>query len=133
MIYFSILTSISVSDRLAYLNFVQGSLAASLSTKLDNARAPLKALRGAEANLLPKRNIRNGLQATIARLENEQVKGNDRKIAEMREALKRAEAEDEHLEKEVELLKRKALRESEQIKWDALREVGVLAIRMYRF
>jgi molecular chaperone GrpE (heat shock protein) len=66
-------------------------------------------------------------------LENEQVKGNDRKIAEMREALKRAEAEDEHLEKEVELLKRKALRESEQIKWDALREVGVLAIRTYRF
>jgi hypothetical protein len=42
----------------------------------------------------------------------------------LREALKRAEAEDEQLEKEIELLKRKALRESEQLKWEALREYG---------
>jgi len=115
--------SISVSDRIAYLNFVQGSLAASVASKLDNARAPLKLLRGAEATLQPKRNIRTGMQTAIGRLESEQVKGNDRKIAELRESLKKAEAEDEGLEKELELLKRKALRESEQIKWDALREV----------
>jgi hypothetical protein len=121
--YSSVLKSISVSDRLAYLNFVQGSLAASVAGKLDSARVPLKAYRDAEVTLQPKRNIRTGMQTAIGRLESEQVKGNDRKIAEMREALKKAEAEDEHLEKDLELMKRKALKESEQIKWDALREV----------
>ena len=80
-------------------------------------------MRDAETNLQPKRNIRIGIQTAIGRLESEQVKGNDKKIAELREALRKAEAEDEALEKELELLKRKALRESEQIKWDALREV----------
>jgi archaellum component FlaC len=71
------------------------------------------------------------MQATLARLENEQVKGNEKRIADIREALKKVEAEDEHLEKEVELLKRKALRESEQIKWDALREVWMSTLRKY--
>jgi len=63
------------------------------------------------------------MQTAIGRLESEQVKGNDKKIAELRESLKKVEVEDEALEKELEILKRKALRESEQIKWDALREV----------
>lgn len=71
------------------------------------------------------------MQATIARLESEKVKGNERKIAEIREALKKVEAEDEQLEKEIDLLKRKALRESEQIKWNALREVGTLSLRCH--
>jgi len=118
----------TVSDRLAYLNFVQGSLAGSLSAKLESARSPFKALRDAETNIQPKRNVRIGIQTTIARLEHEQVKGNDKKIAELREALKRAEAEDQQAEKEVELLKRKAIRESEQIKWDAIREVGIFRL-----
>ncbi|PPQ88616.1 hypothetical protein CVT25_010192 [Psilocybe cyanescens] len=110
--------------KLAYLNFVQGSLASSLSTKLDGARVPLKALRDAEATLQPRRNIRAGLQTQISRLEHEQQKGGDKRIAEVREQLHKAELDDQHLEKEVELLKRKAIRESEQIKWDAIREYG---------
>lgn len=118
----------TVSDRLAYLNFVQGSLASSLSAKLESARNPVKAFRDAEMNIQPKRNIRTGIQTTINRLEHEQVKGNDKKIAEVREALKRAEAEDQQAEKELELLKRKAVRESEQIKWDAIREVGIFRL-----
>ena len=120
---FFFLNPFPVTDRLAYLNFVQGSLALSLSAQLDAARAPFKSLRDVEASLLPKRNIRAGMQSTIARLEHEHVKGNDKQIANMREALKKLEAEDEHLEKEAELSKRKALRESESIKWDAFREV----------
>ncbi|KAH9486874.1 Sphingolipid long chain base-responsive protein LSP1 [Psilocybe cubensis] len=113
-----------VTDRLAYLNFVQGSLASSLSAKLDAARAPLKALRDAEASLQPRRNIRAGFQTQIARLEHEQQKGGDKRIAEVRDQLRKAELDDQPLEKEVELLKRKAVRESEQIKWDAIREYG---------
>jgi hypothetical protein len=114
----------AVTDRLAYLNFVQGSLSASLSVKLDTARAPFKALRDAETQLQPRRNIRAGLQLQIARAENEQKPG-DKRIADLREQLRRAESEDQQLEREVELLKRKAVRESEQIKWDAIREVNI--------
>ncbi|KAJ3481131.1 hypothetical protein NLJ89_g12233 [Agrocybe chaxingu] len=113
-----------VTDRLAYLNFVQGSLATSLSDKLDTARAPLKALRDAETALQPRRNIRVGLQGQIGRLEHEQAKTNDKRIFELREQLRKAEAEDLPQEREIEVLKRKAVRESEQIKWDAIREYG---------
>ncbi|KAF9229348.1 hypothetical protein BS17DRAFT_17896 [Gyrodon lividus] len=111
-----------VTDRLAYLNFVQGSLSASLSVKLDAARSPLKALRAAETNIAPKRNIRAGLRNQIARLEHSKEKGAERRVAELKDQLVRAEKNDEHLEKEIELLKRKAVRESEQVKWDAIRE-----------
>jgi hypothetical protein len=117
---------IAVTDRLAYLNFVQGSLSASLAVKLDGARSPLKALRSAETNITPKRNIRDGLRIQIARIEHSQEKGAERRAAELKEQLARAEKNDEHLEKEFDLLKRKVIRESEQIKWDAIREVNVL-------
>ncbi|KAF8912723.1 Eisosome component PIL1-domain-containing protein [Gymnopilus junonius] len=113
-----------VTDRIAYLNFVQGSLASSLSSKLDSARGPLKALRDAETNLQPRRNIRAGIQNQIGRLEHEQHKGKDKQIADLREQLRKAEFDDHQLELEVELLKRKAVRESEQLKWDAIREYG---------
>jgi hypothetical protein len=41
----------------------------------------------------------------------------------LRGQLKKAESDDQQAEREVEILKRKAVRESEQLKWDALREV----------
>lgn len=113
-----------VSDRLAYLNFVQGSLASSVAIKLNNARAPFKALRDAEAALVPKRNFRAGLRTQISRIEHNQEKGMERKLPELRQTLAKAELVDEPLEKELEILKRKALRESEAQKWDAIREFG---------
>ncbi|KAF8560412.1 hypothetical protein OG21DRAFT_1502699 [Imleria badia] len=113
-----------VTDRLAYLNFVHGSMSATLAGKLDSARAQLKALRDAEAAIVPKRNIRAGLRNQIVRLEHSQEKGTERRIAELKEQLARAESNDEHLEKELELLKRKAIRESEQKKWEAIFEYG---------
>ncbi|KDQ63684.1 hypothetical protein JAAARDRAFT_53873 [Jaapia argillacea MUCL 33604] len=113
-----------VSDRLAWLNFIQGTLASSLAAKLDAARTPLKGLRDAEAGLLPRRNIRNGMQLQISRIEHEQAKGMEARIGQLREQLKKAELEDEPLEREIDILKRKALRESEAIKWEALREYG---------
>ena len=39
--------------------------------------------------------------------------------------LKKMEDEDEPAEKELELLMRKAVRESEQLKWEAVREVSI--------
>lgn len=117
---------ITVTDRLAFLNFVQGSLSGTLAVKLDGARSPLKALRDAEAAITPKRNIRAGLRYQIARLEHNQEKGGERRLAELREQLSRAERNDEQLEKQIELLKRKAIRESEQRKWEAIREVRCL-------
>ncbi|KAG2159930.1 Eisosome component PIL1-domain-containing protein [Suillus bovinus] len=113
-----------VTDRLAYLNFVQGSLASSVAMKLDGARAPFKALRDAEAVLTPKRNFRAGLRNQISRIEHNQEKGMERKLSELKQTLSKAEHVDEPLEKELEILKRKAVRESESQKWDAIREFG---------
>lgn len=99
-------------------------MSATLAGKLDAARAPLKALRDAEVAIAPKRNIRAGLRNQIARIEHSQEKGTERRVAELKEQLSRAECNDEHLEKELELLKRKAIRESEQKKWEAIQEVS---------
>ncbi|KAG1801559.1 Eisosome component PIL1-domain-containing protein [Suillus plorans] len=113
-----------VTDRLAYLNFVQGSLASSVAIKLNNARAPFKALRDAEAVLGPKRNFRAGLRTQISRMEHNLEKGMEQKLSELKQTLAKAEHVDEPLEKEHEILKRKAVRESESQKWDAIREFG---------
>ncbi|KAG1833871.1 Eisosome component PIL1-domain-containing protein [Suillus variegatus] len=113
-----------VTDRLAYINFVQGSLASSVAIKLNNARAPFKALRDAEAVLGPKRNFRAGLRTQISRMEHNLEKGMEQKLSELKQTLAKAEHVDESLEKEHEILKRKAIRESESQKWDAIREFG---------
>lgn len=115
----------SVTDRLAYINFVHGQLSSTLATKLDAARTPFKTLRDAETAITPRRNIRTGLENQIARLENDQQKGSDKKIAELRDQLRKAELDDAGQEREIEILKRKAVRESEKFKWEAIREVGV--------
>ncbi|KAL4261138.1 Eisosome component PIL1-domain-containing protein [Pleurotus pulmonarius] len=111
-----------VSDRLAYLNFVQGALASSLAVKLDSARIPFKALRDAETSLAPRRNLRAGLHAQLAKLEHDQVKGGEKKILEIKDQIRKAEMDDASQEKEIELLKRKALRDGETLKWEAIRE-----------
>ncbi|KAF9056230.1 Eisosome component PIL1-domain-containing protein [Panaeolus papilionaceus] len=113
-----------VTDRLAYLNFVQGSLATSLATKLDGARVPFKALRDAEIAIQPRRNIRASLQNQISRIEHDQQKGYEKKLGDLRDQLRKAELDDQHQERDIEILKRKAVRESEQLKWDAIREYG---------
>jgi hypothetical protein len=113
----------TVTDRLAYLNFVHGSLATSLAVKLDGARAPFKNLRDTEAALTPRRNIRAGLQLQLNRIEHDQPKGLEKRTAELKEQLRKLNLEDQPQETEVELLKRQAVRESEQQKWDAIREV----------
>lgn len=112
-----------VTDRLAYLNFVQGSLASTLATKLDTARAPFKALRDAETAIAPRRNIRTNLHNQLAKLEHDQQKGQEKKIAEIKDQIRKAELDDASQEREIEILKRKAARESERLKWEAIREV----------
>lgn len=130
--YFTPLTSLdSVSDRLAYLNFVSGSLASSLAVKLDAARSPLKLLRDAENALAPRRNIRASLHQQLTRLEHDNQKGMEKKIAELKDQIRKAESDDLPQEKEIELLKRKGVRESEQLKWEAIREVRFTLIAIF--
>jgi hypothetical protein len=114
------------SDRLGFLNYVAGSLASTLAVKLDAARSPLKELRDKEVTLAQRRNVRVGLRNQLGRLEHSQEKGLEKRIAELKEQIAKAEKDDEPIEKEHEILLRKALRESEQQKFQALREVGGL-------
>ncbi|KAF9453756.1 hypothetical protein P691DRAFT_657438 [Macrolepiota fuliginosa MF-IS2] len=113
-----------VTDRLAYLNFVKGSLAGTLATKLDAARTPFKALRDAETAITPRRNIRTSLYNQLAKIEHDQQKGQEKKIAEVKDQIRKAELDDAPQEREIEVLKRKAVAESERLKWEAIREYG---------
>ena len=126
--YFSRIDGLAnaVTDRLAYLNFVQGSLSNTLALQLDTARAQLKNLRDTETAITPRRNIRAGLSSQIARIEHEQQKGYERRLEDLKAQLKKHEDEDSDQEKQIQILKRKAIKESEQKKWDAIREVGFL-------
>lgn len=107
------------------MNFVQGSLAGTLAIKLNSSRQTLKELRDAENSLAPRRNARAGIENQISRIEHQQEKGMEAKLAQLREQLSRAQSEDEALEKDILLLKRKAVKESETEKWNALREVSM--------
>ena len=83
-----------VTDRLAYLNFVHGALSGTLASSLDSSRASFKALRDAERTLQPKRQRRYNIHGQITRLEHEQAKGSEQRLAELRQQLHAAEAED---------------------------------------
>ena len=118
-----------VTDRLAWLSYVHGSLAGTLATKLDSARGSFKHLRDAENALAPRRNIRIGLQNQIARIEHDQKKDQQQRLAELKVQLQRNEEEDAVAEKDIQILKRKAIRDTEQEKWEAVREVSICASR----
>jgi hypothetical protein len=68
--------------------------------------------------------MRTGLRLQINRIEHERPKGAEKRLADLRDQLKKVEADDQPAEREIEIMKRKAVRESEQQKWDALREYG---------
>jgi len=65
------------------------------------------------------------MQIQLAKLEHDQQRGAEKKMAELKDQIRKAEIDDQAQEKEVELLKRKAVRESEHLKWEAMREVSV--------
>ena len=113
----------AVSDRLGFVHYVSGSLAATLSNKLDEARIPLKELRDNEVAVSQRRNIRTGLEQQISRVENSRERGYEKRLAELKAQLAKAENDDEPLEKQHDIVLRKTLRESEQQKFNALREV----------
>ena len=113
----------AVSDRLAFLNFIAGSLANTLSEKLNTVRLPLKELRDSEVALSQRRSVRTGLEHQISRVENSRERGYEKRLAELEEQLAKAESDDEPAQKQHEILLRKALKESELAKFQALREV----------
>jgi len=113
-----------VTDRLAYLNFVHGSLSSTLAQKLDSARASLKILRDAENSIAPRRQQRNAVQVQINRIEHEKPKGLENRLADLKAQQKKLDADDENSEREIEILKRKGVKDSEAWKWAAIREYG---------
>ncbi|KAG9120921.1 hypothetical protein FRC07_003341 [Ceratobasidium sp. 392] len=118
-----------VSDRIAYLNFVHGSLASELGQSLDSARASYKSLRDAETALHPRRTNRSNMKAEIERIKAAGSSGKApangaERVAELQSQLAKAEADDDPQEREVALLKRRALVECERKKWAAFREYG---------
>jgi len=54
------------------------------------------------------------------------AEGHGETLSDLRGQLKKAEQDDLPLQREIELLKRKAVRESERLKWEAVREVGFI-------
>jgi Eisosome component PIL1 len=113
----------AVSDRLGFLNYIAASLASTLSAKLNTARLPLKELRDNEVALVQKRSIHTGLEQQISRIENSREKGSEKRLAELKEQLAKVTSDNEPVEKQHDILLRKALKESEQVKFQALREV----------
>lgn len=114
------------SDRLGWLSYVQGELAQTLANKIDAARAPYKELRAAEAKYAPRRTQRTNLEAQIKRLETENQRGKEQKIADIQKQIARLDDESRDEINQLEILKRKAFKESEQLKWEAFREVSCL-------
>lgn len=84
----------------------------------------MKAVRDEESNLTPRRNIRDGITQQINRIKSDGQKGTavDQKISELENQLRKAKSEDEDVEKQFEILKRKSVKESEEVKWTAVRE-----------
>ncbi len=67
---------------------------------------------------LPRRNIRAGIQLQINKIKGDGQKGAaiDRRLAELQESLKKAELEDQESENQLEISKRKSIKESESAK-----------------
>lgn len=90
------------------------------------SRTAWKHVRDAEAELVPRRTIRQNFKNDIARIQNPAGRtGNlDAKLQQLEAQLKKAETDDAPLEKEVDLLRRAAIKESEAVKWKAFRDVS---------
>lgn len=93
------------------------------------SRTAWKHVRDAEAGLVPRRAIQQNLKNEIARIRAGPPSGGrngnlDTKLQQLEEQLKKAEADDGPLERELDLLKRAAVKESEAMKWKAFRDVS---------
>ena len=92
------------------------------------SRVAWKNVRDAEAGLVPRRTIRQNFKSEIARVRATQASGRngnlDPKLHQLEAQLQKAEADDAPLEKELDLLRRAAIKESEAVKWKAFRDVS---------
>ena len=101
-----------------------------MANKIDAARGPYKELRAAETKYAPRRTQRTNLEAQIKRLETENQRGKEQKIADIQKQIARLDDESRDEVNQLEILKRKAFKESEQLKWEAFREVSCLLGRV---
>ena len=93
------------------------------------SRTAWKHVRDAEAGLVPRRTIQQNFKSEIARIRAGPPSGGrngnlDAKLHQLEDQLKKAESDDAPLERELDLLKRAAVKESEAIKWKAFRDVS---------
>ena len=116
-----------MSDRLAYLSYVQGTLNSDISSKIDASRVPFKTARNTETVLVNKRSQWAGIESQITRLRSEVGSGRappgaQPKLAELEQQrtalLNEVRSEDKNLNQQ----KLAALKQSESIKWQAVRE-----------
>jgi peptidoglycan hydrolase CwlO-like protein len=83
------------------------------------------------ATLAPRRNNRTALETQIGKIESGEtrVQNPQAKIAELRSQLDKLAREDDPQERENESLKRRGIRDSEGMKWQAIREVRFASSR----
>lgn len=98
-------------------------------------RAAWKHVRDAEAGLVPRRIMQQNFKNEISRIRASQTSsgrtGNlDAKLQQLEEQLKKAETDDAPLERELDLLKRAAIKETEAVKWKAFRDVSEDCLRL---
>ncbi|KAJ7828560.1 hypothetical protein B0H14DRAFT_3466244 [Mycena olivaceomarginata] len=79
--------------------------------------------------LLPKRNVCTGTQLQITHIEQEQPRGMEKRLVDLKEQLKNYNHEDQLQETEINLLKHKAVHKSKQHKWEAICEKLVLLLQ----
>lgn len=93
------------------------------------SRTAWKHVRDAEAGLVPRRTIQQNFRNEISRIRAGPPSGGrngnlDAKLRQLEDQLKKAETDDAPLERELDLLKRAAVKESEAMKWKAFRDVS---------
>ena len=100
-------------------------LNSSLSDRIDESRGPFKKLREAQIALAPRRAARVTIETQIRNIQGNpsKVTGADSRVQELHQSLQQHIHEDDPLEREVGELKRKAIRDSERMKWEAVKEV----------
>ncbi|KAG8991725.1 hypothetical protein FRB94_012286 [Tulasnella sp. JGI-2019a] len=114
-----------VTDRLAFVTFAHGNLATNLANELDAARAPFKNLREILTKAAPRKSQLQAIDAQIKTLQTSGGRnpGAETKIAELEAERRRRVNEDEPMEMQIATIKRNAIKESEEIRWKAVKEV----------
>lgn len=101
-------------------------LTATLADKIDESRGPMKKLREAQVAMAPRKAARANLETQLKNISANPSKVTDaqHRIQELNMQLQKNIADDAPLQREIDEVKRRAVRDSEKMKWQAVKEVG---------